>query len=132
MIWLPLGLLALTFTLAEARKLSGAEGGWLGLALPLVFSASALWLLGMLFLSVDLLALAGDIQEGLVAFDAEHRTLNTIILAVLGLVLGFSGAGRTAGLVALAEPEQPLPSLFLPVLTAVVGALLVVVAYSRL
>ena len=66
------------------------------------------------------------------AFDAEHRTLNTIILAVLGLVLGFSGAGRTAGLVALAEPEQPLPSLFLPVLTAVVGALLVVVAYSRL
>lgn len=132
MIWLPLGLLVATLLLAEARKLSRAEGGWMGLALPLVFSASALWLLGLLFLSVDLLALAGETQEGLRAFDAAHATLNTAILAALGLLLGFRGAGRAAGLVALADPAQPLPSLFLPVLTALVGAFLVALAYSRL
>lgn len=131
-IWLPLGLLAATLIIAEARKLTGAEGGWMGLALPLVFSASALWLLGMLFLSVDLLAWAGETKAALVAFDAENMALNTTILAVFGFALGFGGAGRAAGMVALADPDAPMPSLFLPVLAALLGAVLIATAYARL
>lgn len=132
MTWLPLGLLTLSLVLAEARKLSGKQGGWMGIALPLVFSASALWLLVSFFLSTDMLALASETKASLRAFDAEHRTLNTVILAALGLCLGFAGAGRAAGRVALAMPEQPLPKLFLPVLTALFGLALLAVAYSRL
>ncbi|UPY37178.1 hypothetical protein [Sediminicoccus sp. KRV36] len=132
MIWLPLGLMAATLTLAETRRLTGAQGGWMGLALPLVFSAAALWLLGWLFVSVDMLALAKDSKAALLAFDAMHYRLNTAILALLGLGLGFSGAARSAGLVALADPDEPAPSLFLPVLTAVLGGVLVLVAFSRL
>ncbi len=131
-IWLPLGLLAVTLILAEARNLSGAQGGWMGLALPLVFSASALWLLGMLFVTVDLLALAAEAKQALIAFDAGNAKLNTAIMAGLGLALGFSGAGRAAGMVALADPAEPMRSPFLPVLRAVVGAALVAVAYARL
>lgn len=132
MIWLPLGLLAASLILAEARKVSGAQGGWLGLALPLVFTASALWLLGLFYISTDLLVLASETKASLRAFDAEYRSLNTAVLAVLGLGLGFAGAGRAAGRVALATPDQPLPSLFRPVLTALLGGLLAFLAYSRL
>lgn len=132
MIWLPLGLLAASFTLAEARKLSGTEGGWLGLALPLVFAGSALWLLGLLFVSVDLLALAADTKARLVAFDASQTRLNTAVLAVLGLGMGFAGAGRAAGIIALEDPDAPMRSPFLPILMALVGGALVLVAYSRL
>lgn len=131
-IWLPLGLLAATLTIAEARKLTGAQGGWMGLALPLVFSASALWLLGMLFISVDLLAWAGETKQALIAFDAEHMALNTAILAVFGFALGFGGAGRAAGLIAMPDPDAPMPSLFLPVLASLLGAVLVALAYMRL
>jgi len=131
-IWLPLGLLAVTLILAEARKLTGAQGGLMGLALPLVFSASALWLLGLLFVSVDLLALAAEIKQALIAFDTENSRLNTAVMAGLGLTLGFSGAGRAAGMVALAHPDEPMPSLFLPVLSALAGVALVALAYARL
>lgn len=131
-IWLPLGLLAVTLILAEARKLSGAQGGWMGLALPLVFSASALWLLGMLFLSVDMLAVAAEAKQAILAFDAENTALNTAILAGLGFVLGFGGAGRAAGMIALEDPDAPMQSPFLPILAALVGAVLVAVAYARL
>lgn len=131
-IWLPLGLLTATLIIAEARKLAGAQGGWMGLALPLVFSAAALWLLGMLFISVDMLAWAGETKAALIAFDAENRALNTAILAVFGFALGLRGAGRAAGMVAVPDPEAPIPSLFVPVLTALVGAVLVAVAYARL
>ncbi|MBX9752237.1 MAG: hypothetical protein K5Q68_21795 [Roseococcus sp.] len=131
-IWLPFGLLAATLIIAEARKLTGAEGGWMGLALPLVFSASALWLLGLLFISVDLLAWAADTRQAFIAFDAEHMALNTAILAVLGFALGFGGAGRAAGLVAVPDPEAPMPSLFLPVFAALLGAVMVALAYTRL
>lgn len=132
MLWLPLGLLILSLILAEARKLSGKQGGWMGIALPLMFSASALWLLAAFFLSTDMLALANDTKAALGAFDAGHRGLNTVVLAAFGLVLGFAGAGRAAGRVALTTPEQPLPSLFPPVLAALAGAALVFAAYSRL
>jgi len=131
-LWLPLGLVAVTLIIAEARKLTGAEGGFMGLALPLVFSASALWLLGMLFASVDMLAWADDTKQALIAFDAEHATLNTSIIAVLGLALGFGGAGRAAGMIALEDPDAPMQSPFLPSLAALVGAVLVAVAYARL
>lgn len=131
-IWLPLGLVAATLIIAEARKLTGAQGGWMGLALPLVFSASALWLLGMLFLSVDMLAWAGETRQALLAFDAENATLNTTIMAVLGFALGFGGAGRAAGMIALEDPDAPMQSPFLPILAALVGAALVAVAYVRL
>jgi hypothetical protein len=131
-LWLPLGLLAATLIIAEARKLSGAQGGFMGLALPLVFSASALWLLGMLFLSVDMLAWAAETKEAIIAFDAENATLNTSIMAVLGFALGFGGAGRAAGMIALEDPDAPMQSPFLPILAALVGAVLVAVAYTRL
>jgi hypothetical protein len=131
-IWLPLGLVAATLIIAEARKLTGAQGGWTGLALPLIFSASALWLLGMLFLSVDMLALAAETKQAVLAFDAENKTLNTTIMAVLGFALGFGGAGRAAGMIALEDPDAPMQSPFLPILAAVVGAVLVAVAYIRL
>lgn len=131
-IWLPLGLLAATLVIAEARKLTGAEGGVMGLALPLVFSASALWLLGQLFLSVDLLAWAGETRQALLAFDAEHASLNTAIFAVLGLALGFGGAGRAAGMIALEDPDAPMQSPVPAILTAALGAALVALAYIRI
>jgi hypothetical protein len=131
-IWIPLGLLAASLVLAETRKLTGAQGGWMGLALPLVFAGSALWLLGHLFVTVDMLAAAEAARDALLEFDATHASLITAILAVLGLGLGFAGGGRTAGLVALADPDEPMPSLFLPVLTALVGFALVMTAYFRL
>lgn len=131
-IWLPLGLLAATLVIAEARKLTGAEGGLMGLALPLIFSASALWLLGQLFLSVDMLAWADETKQALLAFDAENATLNTSIMAALGLALGFGGAGRAAGMIALEDPDAPMQSPFLPILAALLGAVLVAVAYARL
>ncbi len=131
-IWLPLGLVAATLIIAEARKLTGAQGGFMGLALPLIFSASALWLLGMLFLSVDMLAWAAETKQAILAFDAENATLNTGIMAVLGFALGFGGAGRAAGMMALEDPDAPMQSPFLPILAALVGAVLVAVAYTRL
>jgi len=131
-IWIPLGLLAASLVLAETRKLTGAQGGWMGLVLPLVFAGSALWLLGQLFLTVDMLTAAEAARDALIAFDAEHARLNTAVLAVLGLGLGFAGGGRTAGLVALADPDEPMPSLFIPVLTALVGFALVMTAYFRI
>jgi hypothetical protein len=131
-LWLPLGLLAATLIIAEARKLTGAQGGFMGLALPLIFSASALWLLGMLFLSVDMLAWAAETKQAIIAFDAENATLNTGIMAVLGFALGFGGAGRAAGMIALEDPDAPMQSPFLPILAALVGAVLVAVAYTRL
>lgn len=131
-LWIPLGLLAASFVLAETRKLSGKQGGIMGIALPLIFSGSALWLLGHLFMTVDMLAAAEGARDALLAFDAEHARLNTAVMAVLGLGLAFSGGGRTAGLVALADPDEPMPSLVLPVLTALVGFALVMTAYFRI
>jgi hypothetical protein len=130
-IWIPLGLLAASLILAETRKLTGRQGGFMGIALPLVFAGSALWLLGHLFMTVDMLAAAKSARDALIEFDAAHASLNTAILAVLGFGLGFSGGGRTAGMVALADPDGPMPNIFLPVLTSLVGFALVVVAYSR-
>lgn len=130
--WIPLGLLAASLVLAETRKLTGAQGGWMGLALPLVFAGSALWLLGLLFMSVDMLAAAEAARDALIEFNATHASLITAIMAVLGLGLGFAGGGRTAGLVALADPDEPMPSLFIPVFTALVGFALVMTAYFRL
>lgn len=131
-IWIPLGLLAASFVLAETRRLTGQQGGFMSIALPLVFAGSALWLLGQLFLTVDMLAAAEAARDGLLAFDAEHTRLNTAIMAVLGLGLGFAGGGRAAGLVALADPDEPMPSLFIPVFTALVGFALVMTAYFRI
>lgn len=131
-IWIPLGLLAASLVLAETRRLTGQQGGFMSLVLPLVFAGSALWLLGQLFMTVDMLATAEATRDALIAFNAEHARLITAIMAVLGLGLGFAGGGRTAGLVALADPDEPMPSLFLPVLTALVGFALVMTAYSRL
>ena len=131
-IWIPLGLLAASLILAETRKLTGAQGGWMGLALPLVFAGSALWLLGQLFMTVDMLAAAEAARDSLIEFNATHASLITAIMAVLGLGLGFAGGGRTAGLVALADPDEPMPSLFIPVFTALVGFALVMTAYFRL
>jgi hypothetical protein len=131
-IWIPLGLLAASLVLAETRRLTGQQGGFMSLVLPLVFAGSALWLLGQLFMTVDMLATAEATRDALIAFNAEHARLITAIMAVLGLGLGFAGGGRTAGLVALADPDEPMPSLFLPVLTALVGFALVMTAYSRI
>ncbi|MBS7790141.1 hypothetical protein KTR66_09050 [Roseococcus sp. SDR] len=131
-IWIPVGLLGASLVLAETRKLTGRQGGWMGIALPLVFAGSALWLLGHLFLTVDMLAAAESARDGLIAFNAEHASLITVILAVLGFGLGFSGGGRAAGQIALADPDGPMPNIFLPVLTALVGFALVMTAYFRI
>lgn len=132
MLWLPILLMAITLVLAEARRVSRAEQGWMSLALPLVFSAAALWFLGELFMTVDMLALAAEIQSGLAAFDAQHTRLNTAIMAVLGLGLAFAGAGKAAGRVALADPQEPMVGIFLPSLAALVGMALVLTAYFRI
>lgn len=131
-IWIPLGLLAASLVLAETRKLTGQQGGWMGLTLPLVFAGSALWLLGHLFVTVDMLAMAEAARDALLAFDATHASLNTAVLGLLGLGLGFAGGGRTAGLVALADPDEPMPSLFIPVLTSLAGFALVMTSYLRI
>ncbi len=132
MLWLPILLMAATLILAESRRMARAEQGWMSLALPLVFAASALWFLGEIFLTVDMLALAADIQTGLAGFDAQNMRLNTAAFAVLGLGLFFSGAGRAAGRVAMADPQEPMVSIFLPSLAALAGLLLVAMAYLRL
>ncbi len=130
--WIPLGLLAASLVLAETRKLTGAQGGLMGLVLPLVFAGSLLWLLGLLFVTVDMLAAAEAARDALIEFNATHASLITAIMAVLGLGLGFAGSGRSAGLIALADPDEPMPSLFIPVFTALVGFALVMTAYFRL
>ncbi len=131
-IWIPLGLLAASLVLAETRKLTGQQGGVMSIVLPLVFSASVLWLLGHLFMTVDMLAAAEAARDALIAYNAEHASLITVAMALLGLGLGFAGGGRSAGLIALADPDEPMPSLFIPVLTALVGFALVMTAYFRL
>lgn len=134
MFWIPLGLLAASLTIFQTRKLVGVEGGLMGLALPLVFSASALWLLGIFFVTNDMLALAQASREAVQNFDAANTRLNTGLLALFGLGIGFAGAGRAAGLVvvAMSDPDEPAPAMFLPIFAALVGGAMVLLAYSRI
>lgn len=131
MIWIPLSLLAASLMLAEARKLSGAESGWVTVVLALVCAGSTVGLLGVIFITVDLLALANEFQASLKAFVEREGRLLTAISAILGFALFSSGAATAGGRVANADPQAPLVNIFFPAATAVLGVMLLALAFKR-
>lgn len=131
MIWLPLLLLCLALILAVTRSVTGAVAGRGSLAVGLLLAGSAVWLVGAIFLTVDLLALAADVKAGALAAAATHPRLLTATLAVLGLALGFGGMGRAAGRALEADPQGPQVSLTAPILAAGLGFVLVLTALMR-
>jgi hypothetical protein len=131
MLLLPLCLMAAALVLNEARRLTGAPANWVTVVLALVFSASALGFLGVLFLTVDMLAVAGEAKAAIRAEIAAHPTQITVLLAVFGMIFGFVGAGRAAGRIVNADPNGPLVSVTAPVLLAGLGGVMVLAALLR-
>jgi len=118
--------------LAQLRKLTNAEPGVISTALGLVFAAALLAFLALVFLTVDILALAAGAKTAVLNAWAENTRLVTALLLGLGLLLSFVGMGRAAGRVVEADPQGPLISLFTPVAAALLGFALIALGYARL
>ena len=131
MLLIPLSVMAVALALNETRRLTGATSGFITVLLALIFAVAALATLGMLFVSVDMLAVAGETKAAIRAGLAANPTEVTAGLAGLGLVFGFAGAGRAAGRVIHADPNGPLVSVTAPVLLAGLGVVMVLAALAR-
>lgn len=131
MIWIPLALLAITLLLAHvssAETLPSAASTFLAA----VFAGAAVWLIFLLFTTVDLLQFARDVTEGGAALAEAYPRHLTTGLAAIGLLLGFVGGGSAAGRVFAADPQGPLVSLTVPVMVACAGVVLVLAALLRI
>lgn len=131
MIWIPLALMAITLLLAHvssAETLPSAASTFLSA----VFAGASVWLVALLFTTVDLLAVVRQVTEDAAALATVHPGRLTFALGSLGLLLGFVGGGSAAGRMVAADPQGPLVSLTAPVLMAGAGFVLVVAALLRL
>jgi hypothetical protein len=133
MIWIPLLTMLTALALREAFRLAGTRGqAPIERPLPFVFAGAAVWLLVEIFLHLDLKTLARETQTGLLAVDAAHGGLVTALMTAAGLWLFAFGGGRAAGRVIEADPEGPIVSVTGPVLAALAGLVLLLLAYFRI
>ncbi len=131
-LWVPLGIMGAALVLAELDKLTSAKPGMFSTALGVVFATAFLAFLAMVFLTVDMLALAEGAKAAVLNGWAENPRLVTTLLLGLGFVLSFGGMGRAAGRVVEADPQGPLISLFTPVAAALLGFVLLALGYARI
>jgi hypothetical protein len=132
MLWIPLILLLAALCLSDILRQFGRPAtGPASLVLGLAFAVGAIGLVFALMGSFDL-GTAEHALEWVRTGVAAQPALVTTLLAVAGLVLMLSGAGRLVDRVALADPDGPLPNTAGPGLACGLGLLLLIATYMRL
>lgn len=137
MIWIPVFLMLATLTLAEMQRYGTAPFmGWLPRVLPYAFAASAVWFVGMLFLTVDMKDAVLAVIGAAKTLEERHSYLVTALFAFFGAVFACVGFARAAWRIseALCEPPENAYqfSIVGPAALGLLGAVLLALTYTRL